>query len=105
MNRGSVLVVLILASTCGHKVQTKRPNAPPEDELLYRQGVEAFRQATPEGYEQAIHAFRQASSLAKSRCEYSLHLAEVIRVDINNCNGQTSLHCLWRSNDSAAQPP
>src|SRR2546427_7927212 len=76
MNRGSVLVVLILASSCGHKAQTKLPNAPPEHELLYRAGLEAFRQATPEGYQQAIDAFRKASTLAPSRCEYSLHLAE-----------------------------
>jgi len=76
MNRGSVLVVLILASSCGHKAQTKLPSASPEHELLYRGGLEAFRQATPEGYRQAIDAFRKASTLAPSRCEYSLHLAE-----------------------------
>ena len=70
------MVVLILASSCGHKAQTKLPSASPEHELLYRGGLEAFRQATPEGYRQAIDAFRKASTLAPSRCEYSLHLAE-----------------------------
>jgi len=76
MNRGSVLVVLILASGCGQRVQTKLPSGPSQHELLYREGLEAFRQATPEGYKEAIDAFRKASTLAPSRCEYSLHLAE-----------------------------
>src|SRR5262245_41027302 len=75
MNRGSVLVVLILASGCGHRVQTKLPSGP-QHEFLYRQGLQAFRQATPEAYKQAIDSFRKASLLAPSRCEYSLHLAE-----------------------------
>src|SRR6185503_944136 len=78
MNRGSVLFVLILASGCGHRVQTKLPSAPPQHELLYREGLEAFRQATPEGYKQAIDAFRKAFTLAPSRCEFSLHLAESV---------------------------
>ncbi len=76
MNRGSVLLVLILASSCGHRVQATLPSGPPQHELLYREGLEAFRRATPEGYKEAIDAFRRASALAPSRCEYSLHLAE-----------------------------
>jgi tetratricopeptide (TPR) repeat protein len=44
--------------------------------LLYRRGLEAFRQATPDGYRAAINAFRQASHLIPSHCEYKLHLAE-----------------------------
>src|SRR6266702_4427262 len=76
MNIGSVLLVLILASSCGHRVQATLPSGPPQHELLYREGLEAFRRATPEGYKEAIDAFRRASALAPSRCEYSLHLAE-----------------------------
>src|SRR6266850_5231626 len=42
MNRGSVLVVwIILAASCGHKVQARLPGAPPEHELLYRARLEA----------------------------------------------------------------
>jgi tetratricopeptide (TPR) repeat protein len=78
MNRGSVLVILILAilaSSCVHTVQTNLPGLP-KDQVLYRAGIEAFQRATPEGYQQAIDDFRKASGLAPSRCEYSLHLAE-----------------------------
>jgi len=71
-----LVVWIILAASCGHKVQAGLPGASPEHELLYRAGLEAFRQATPEGYRQAIGAFRKASALAPSRCDYSLHLAE-----------------------------
>jgi tetratricopeptide (TPR) repeat protein len=64
------LVFLIVA--CRHRI----PSGPPDSELYYRQGLEAFSRATPDGYRDAIGAFRQASSLIPSRCEYRLHLAE-----------------------------
>lgn len=57
---------------CRHRL----PGTPPQSDLLYRRGVEAFRLATPGGYRDAIEAFSQASTLIPSRCEYKLHLAE-----------------------------
>lgn len=74
--RGSVLGILLIASSCGHDVQTNPPTTSQEQELLYRKGSEAFRLATPDGYIEAVTAFREASTLAPTRCEYSLHLAE-----------------------------
>src|SRR2546426_9883581 len=67
----SVFVVFLLVA-CRHRI----PTSPPESDLLYQHGLEAFRRATPDGYRDAINAFRTASNLMPSRCEYKLHLGE-----------------------------
>jgi tetratricopeptide (TPR) repeat protein len=64
-------LVLLLAS-CARRIPTPlEPHV-----LLYRQGLDAFRQATPEAYQRAITAFHRAAELSPSHCEYWLHLAE-----------------------------
>jgi tetratricopeptide (TPR) repeat protein len=69
-----VILCLALAG-CGRKATVVAPPAiSPED--LYRRGVEAFAQATPEGYLRAANAFRQAYLMAPGRCEFRLHLAQ-----------------------------
>jgi tetratricopeptide (TPR) repeat protein len=70
MKKSLVLVALILLTSCRHRVAT------PLDESLYLQGLDAFRKATPEGYQRSVEAFRRAATLNRSRCEYSLHLAQ-----------------------------
>jgi len=70
MNKFLVLLVLVFLGSCRHRV------AVPEDQSFYMQGLDAFRKATPEGYERATAAFRRAASLNPSRCEYALSLAE-----------------------------
>ena len=73
---------MLFAAACRHKfvdvVPLPPPVGPPEHEVLYRDGLNAFRQATPEGYERAAEAFRKASRLNASNCEYSLHLVEAL---------------------------
>jgi tetratricopeptide (TPR) repeat protein len=72
-------VLLILAQSCGRRTKVAAPVvAPPEpeDEVLYRQGSEAFHQGTPEAYTRAVEAFRQASALKPGKCEYKLNLAQ-----------------------------
>jgi len=66
-----IVSVVFLIGACRHRI----PSGPPDSELFYRQGLEAFSRATP-AYREAIGAFRRASSLIPSRCEYRLHLAE-----------------------------
>jgi tetratricopeptide (TPR) repeat protein len=72
----AVIAALMLLSGCGHKVQTRLPTGPPQDELLYREGLDAFRQGTPEGFEHAAIAFRKASALKPAQCEYALNLVQ-----------------------------
>jgi len=81
MLRSLAVVVLILVAGCGRKAQVQAtppvPAGPPEHEVLYREGIAAFRLATPEGYERAAAgAFRRASQLNASNCEYPMRLAE-----------------------------
>ena len=76
MNKSLILAILIFVASCAHQVQTKAPAGPPEDELLYRQGLSAFLQATPEGYQTAADSFRKAAALRPANCEYELHLSE-----------------------------
>jgi tetratricopeptide (TPR) repeat protein len=79
MKKPIVLALLFLIS-CGRKVEVRAPvpptPGPPEHELLYREGLNAFRLATPEGYLRASDAFRRASRLNSANCDYSVHLAE-----------------------------
>jgi hypothetical protein len=67
-----IISVAFAVAGCRHRI----PGTPPQYDLLYGRGLEAFRLATPVGYRDAIDAFRQASTLIPSRCEYKLHLAE-----------------------------
>jgi tetratricopeptide (TPR) repeat protein len=60
----------MLLASCRHRVPG------PADVSLYLQGLDAFRNATPEGYERAIETFRKATALNPSRCEYRFHLAQ-----------------------------
>jgi tetratricopeptide (TPR) repeat protein len=72
-------VLLMLAQSCGRRANVAAPvSAPPEpeDEVLYRQGLEAFHQGTPEAYTHAAEAFRKASALKPAKCEYALNLAQ-----------------------------
>src|SRR5215831_8774795 len=74
-------VLLILTESCGRRTNIGAPVAtavvaPREDEVLYRQGLEAFHQGTPEAYTRAAEAFRKASALKPGKCEYALNLAQ-----------------------------
>jgi tetratricopeptide (TPR) repeat protein len=62
----------LIATACRHKASLGLT----ADVRLYQQGVEAFRQSTPEGYRRAIEAFQRAANLNPSHCEYRLHWAE-----------------------------
>lgn len=73
-----LFTAILLAGTgaCG-----RRPIAPATAAShveLFRQGVAAFDEATPEGYRRAAAAFRQARSLDSSRCEYPLYLSQAL---------------------------
>src|SRR5262245_6919355 len=70
----SLIACLVLLG-CRHKAVVVAPPAISADDL-YRRGLEAFAEATPEGYLRASNAFRQASLLAPARCEFSLNLAQ-----------------------------
>ncbi len=77
----ALLLVVLLASGCGPKTQTRIAPfpvhiGPPEDDVAYREGMKAFREGTPEGYERAVAAFRKADKRRPSTCEYEMHLAE-----------------------------
>jgi tetratricopeptide (TPR) repeat protein len=75
-------LLVVVAAGCRHNVPAPTvaspPSGPPEDEVLYKKGLEAFRLATPEGYDQAAAAFRRASQLKASNCGYAIHLAEAL---------------------------
>ncbi|HYR87852.1 MAG TPA: tetratricopeptide repeat protein [Terriglobia bacterium] len=73
------IVAPVLAAGCGRKIQAPARTAAaviPEDDRLYRDGLAAFREATPEGYARAADLFRRAAEINPSRCEYSLHYLE-----------------------------
>jgi len=75
------VVIFVLTAGCAHRVAVQPPSAPsgpPEDEVQYQKGLESFRLATPEGYEQAGVAFRKAAQVNGSNCAYSVHLAEAL---------------------------
>jgi len=80
--RKQILILLLLLTGCYHKVTVKAASpadgSPPVDlaDLAYREGLSAFRLATPESYHRAVQSFRQATELKKNNCEYALHLAE-----------------------------
>jgi tetratricopeptide (TPR) repeat protein len=82
MLRTSALVLVLTITRCGHRVQVQSPppvpEKPPEHAVLYREGLAAFRLATPEGYQRAADAFRKASALNASSCEYAVRLAEAL---------------------------
>src|SRR4026207_1344129 len=75
--RNAVLVLLacFVLAGCRHKAAVAVPLTISADEL-YRRGLAAFTEATPEGYLRASNAFRQAYLMAPTRCEFSLHLAQ-----------------------------
>ena len=76
MKRAALTLIACLAlSGCGRKAVVVRPPAISVDDL-YRRGLEAFAQATPEGYLRASNALRQAWLLAPGRCELPLNLAQ-----------------------------
>ena len=73
------IVVSVLAAGCGQKIQAPVRAAStgiPEDDRLYREGLAAFHEATPEGYARAAGLFRRAAEINPRRCEYSLHHLE-----------------------------
>src|ERR1700688_926160 len=70
-------ILLMIASSCGRRTNVAAPIAtPPEDEVLYRQGLEAVHQGTPEAYARAAEALETASALKPERCEYALNFAQ-----------------------------
>jgi len=72
-------ILLMLLQSCGRRANVAAPVfAPPEpeDEVSYRQGLEAFHQGTPEAYTRSAEAFRKASALKPGKCEYALNLAQ-----------------------------
>ena len=82
----AALAALLLIAGCGHKALvpanvavTPAIAGPPEHEVLYKEGVAAFRLATAEGYQRAGDAFRKASTLNASNCDYAMRLAEAWR--------------------------
>src|SRR5438309_2091346 len=81
MNK-AIIVAFLFTASCGPKTQVQAPapipSGPPEHEVLYRAGLEAFRLATPEGYRRAADSFRRAAKLNVSNCEYSIRLADAL---------------------------
>jgi len=72
-------VLLMIAASCGRRTNGAAPTvAPPEDEVLYRQGLEAFHQGIPEAYARAAEAFQKASALKPERCDYALNFAQAL---------------------------
>jgi tetratricopeptide (TPR) repeat protein len=78
-------ILLILTQSCGRRTNVAAPAAPAvpppaaseaEDKTLYRQGLEAFHQGTPEAYTRAAESFRKAAALKPETCEYALNLAQ-----------------------------
>ena len=72
-------VLLMFVQSCGRRANVAAPVLAPrqaEDEVSYRQGLEAFHQGTPEAYTRAAEAFRKASVLKPGKCEYALNLAQ-----------------------------
>ncbi len=51
---------------------------PRVQESLFRDGVRAFHQGTPEGYRRAADAFRSAAAIEPDNCAYTLHLAQAL---------------------------
>lgn len=82
MRTAAVFLLSMVIAGCGHKLEPKvavpAVTGPPEHEVAYRSGVEAFREATPEGYTRAVAAFRRALRLNPSRCEYALQLSQAL---------------------------
>jgi tetratricopeptide (TPR) repeat protein len=75
--RNAVLAVVVcfVLLGCRHKAAVTVPRPISVDEL-YRRGLAAFAEATPEGYLRASNAFRQAYLMAPARCEFPLHFAQ-----------------------------
>jgi tetratricopeptide (TPR) repeat protein len=78
-----IIVIPLLAATCVKRavpVTSSVPVAPVvlQDETLYKQGLAAFHEGTPDGYTRAAEAFRQASQLKPDQCEYALNLAQAL---------------------------
>jgi hypothetical protein len=77
---GRLLVIsallLLLPFGCGRKSLGGRTIV--SHETLYRQGLAAFHEGTPNGYARAIEAFRNASALRPRQCEYSLNMAQAL---------------------------
>jgi tetratricopeptide (TPR) repeat protein len=79
-----LICAVLLASACGRQQRLPTPSAlvprsgTPEHLSAYLEGLNAFREATPEGYQRAAIAFRRASALERESCDYALHLAEAL---------------------------
>lgn len=72
------LTGLLIATGCGRKIPLAAGPTIPQDELLYRQGLSAFHEGTPEGYARAVDAFRRAAAIRPQRCEYPLNLSQAL---------------------------
>jgi tetratricopeptide (TPR) repeat protein len=71
----AIMMSLTLVS-CGRNIPLST-GAPP-DRRAFEQGVEAFHEATPEGYQRAAESFRNALALSPETCQYSVHLAQAL---------------------------
>ena len=78
MRKSIFILLFVFVVGCGRKVQpvVNPPISSADPEVVYQAGLDAFREATPEGYARSVEAFRNALRLEPSRCEYVLHLAE-----------------------------
>jgi tetratricopeptide (TPR) repeat protein len=71
----SILAAMLLGTACRHRIVPATATAPTPN-ALYKSGLAAFHEGTPEGYERAAATFRQASQRDPSKCEYALNLAQ-----------------------------
>ena len=72
----ALIAFILLAASCNHNIRPTLPVTPPQHEIAYRAGLDAFRLGTPEAYQRAAESFRRAAALDRTHCEYSLALAE-----------------------------
>jgi tetratricopeptide (TPR) repeat protein len=83
---GVAIAISIVLAGCGRRTavpvartlatDTVSTVSIPEHQLIFQQGLAAFREFTPEGYARAAGLFRRASDLAAGNCDYRLHLAQ-----------------------------
>src|SRR6476659_2355544 len=69
-------VFLVTITGCANKPHARTGRVP--DQVAYDEGVVAFREGTPEGYQRAVEAFTRAATLQPANCEYSLQLAQAL---------------------------
>src|SRR6476659_1663322 len=69
-------VFLVTITGCANKPHARTGRVP--DQVAYDEGVVAFREGTPEGYQRAVDAFTRAATLQPANCDYGLQLAQAL---------------------------